>query len=159
MLEARFVGPSKQDTLRIPPHARGYDTWRCTPPYGSYRSGMKPWIINARRRMRELGVRQLDLMPVLGVTTRGAVGHYLTGRRDLTGEQMHALAQFLGMTVEDLQGSPVAVVPAAAHRLSPDELALVEKYRASDEAAKRHLQAVSDALAQYQPPRVSNGDE
>jgi transcriptional regulator with XRE-family HTH domain len=68
---------------------------------------MKPWIITARRRMKDLGVKQADLIRVLGVTTRGAVGHYLTGRRDLDGEQMHALAQFLGLTVEELQGSPV----------------------------------------------------
>ena len=158
MLEAKFVGPLKQDTLRIPSSASGYTLWRCADQYDSYRSTMKPWIINVRRRMRELDVRQLDLMPVLGVTTRGAVGHYLTGRRDLTGDQMHALAQFLGMTVEELQGAPAAAVPAAAHRLSPDELALVEKYRASDESARRHLQAVSDALAHYHSPNVSNGD-
>lgn len=158
MLEARFVGPLKQDTLRIPPHARGYGTWRCAPLYGSYRLPMKAWIINARRRMKELNVRQLDLMPVLGVTTRGAIGHYLTGRRDLTGEQMHALARFLGLSVEELQGAGPQAVPAAAHRLSPDELALLEKYRASDDAAKRHLQAVSDALAHYHAPKVSNGD-
>lgn len=119
---------------------------------------MKAWIINARRRMKELNVRQLDLMPVLGVTTRGAIGHYLTGRRDLTGEQMHALARFLGLSVEELQGAGPQAVPAAAHRLSPDELALLEKYRASDDAAKRHLQAVSDALAHYHAPKVSNGD-
>jgi len=119
---------------------------------------MKEWIINARRRMKELSVRQLDLMPVLGVTTRGAVGHYLTGRRDLTGEQMHALAQFLGMTVEELQGSPAAAVPAIVQRLAPDELALLEKYRASDATAKKHLQAVSDALANYSSGGVSNGN-
>lgn len=109
--------------------------------------------------MRELDVRQLDLMPVLGVTTRGAVGHYLTGRRDLTGDQMHAMAQFLGMTVEELQGDAPPEVKPIVQRLSPDELVLLEKYRASDDSAKRHLQAVSDALAVYHPPRVSNGDD
>jgi len=158
VLAAKFVGPLKQDTLRIPTSARGYDTWRCLPRYDSYRLPMKEWIINARRRMKELSVRQLDLMPVLGVTTRGAVGHYLTGRRDLTGEQMHALAQFLGMTVEELQGSPAAAVPAIVQRLAPDELALLEKYRASDATAKKHLQAVSDALANYSSGGVSNGN-
>lgn len=156
MLEAMFVGPCDEDTLCIPRAARGYDTWRCQPPRGSYRDGMKPWIITARRRMKELSVKQADLMRVLGVTTRGAVGHYLTGRRDLDGEQMHALAQFLGLTVEELQGSPAPAVEPAAVRLSPDELALIQKYRASDASAKEHLQAVSDALAQYRV--VTNGN-
>lgn len=110
---------------------------------------MKAWIINARRRMKELGVRQADLMPVLGVTTRGAVGHYLTGRRDLDGEQTHALARFLGLTVEELHGNTPSSVEPAAVRLAPDELALVQKYRAADADAKAHLQAISDALAEY----------
>lgn len=108
--------------------------------------------------MRELNVRQLDLMPVLGVTTRGAVGHYLTGRRDLTGDQMHALAQFLGMTVEEIQGGAELAVAPIVQRLAPDELALLEKYRASDDAAKKHLQAVSDAFSHYSTGDVSNGN-
>lgn len=110
--------------------------------------------------MKELGITQADLMPVLGVTTRGAVGHYLTGRRDLSPDQMAALAKHLGHTVDELQADHVPAVAPVAQRLAPDEIALLQKYRAADEAAKRHLQAISDALAQYTPnaDKVSNGD-
>ncbi|MGR9117667.1 MAG: helix-turn-helix domain-containing protein [Gammaproteobacteria bacterium] len=47
-------------------------------------------------------IRQEDLLEVFGVTTRGAVGHYLTGRRQPTPDQIKALAAHLGCTIDDL---------------------------------------------------------
>lgn len=60
------------------------------------------WIDRTRRRMAELGVTQADLMEPLGVNTRGAVGHYMTGRREPSLAQFAALAERLGMTTDEL---------------------------------------------------------
>lgn len=59
-----------------------------------------PWAAVARQRMGELGMTQEQLMPILNVSTRGAVGHYLSGRRVPSPEQMAALAKHLGLSLE-----------------------------------------------------------
>lgn len=60
------------------------------------------WADRAKRRMKILGKTQEDLKVVLGVKTRGAVGHYFTGRNDLSTEQVVALASALELSVEEL---------------------------------------------------------
>lgn len=54
-----------------------------------------PWIQAIKRAMSEQGVAQTDLIPFLNVTTRGAVGHYLTGRRNLSVAQLVRLIEYL----------------------------------------------------------------
>lgn len=65
---------------------------------------MAEWYERVRERMLsvEPPVTQADLMPVFGVTTRGAVGHYLSGRREPSLEVMVKLADRLGMTLDEL---------------------------------------------------------
>lgn len=60
------------------------------------------WIGRARARMAELGLNQNDLIEPLGVQTRGAVGHYMTGRREPSMSQMIALSTALRMSLDDL---------------------------------------------------------
>ena len=55
--------------------------------------------------MRDLKIRHEDLLKPLGVTTRGAVGHYLTGRRPITAMQFAALARELKMSMDELMGN------------------------------------------------------
>lgn len=59
--------------------------------------------------MKDLRVTQEDLKKPLGVSTRGAVGHYLSGRRDPSMDQMMALASYLrcdlGWLMEGSKGS------------------------------------------------------
>lgn len=55
--------------------------------------------------MRELSIKQADLIRPLGVATRGAVGHYLSGRRDPSPEQLAALAAVLRLSLSDLMDS------------------------------------------------------
>ena len=50
--------------------------------------------------MKEKGLKQDDLIPVFGVKTRGAVGHYLTGRREPNGDQLKALADKLNHSLD-----------------------------------------------------------
>lgn len=60
------------------------------------------WTERVKARMTELGLTQADLMEPLGVTTRGAVGHYLNGRRQPSLQQMAALSQALRISTDDL---------------------------------------------------------
>lgn len=60
------------------------------------------WARRAKERMRELEITQDDLKGTLGVKTRGAVGHYFTGRRKLSSQKAAALAKRLRLTVDEL---------------------------------------------------------
>lgn len=64
-------------------------------------SAMK-WYDKAKRLMADKKIRQEDLIEVFGVKTRGAVGHYLTGRRQPDPGQMKALADKLGCGLDEL---------------------------------------------------------
>ena len=66
---------------------------------------MDDWKIRAKARMADLKLRQEDLMEVLGVRTRGAVGHYLAGRREPSTQQMQALAEKLQISIGELLGN------------------------------------------------------
>lgn len=70
--------------------------------------GMETWQDRVRSVMKEQGVTQDALTDVLGVSTRGAVGHYLSGRREPSAAQLQSLAQFLNVNLSWLltgQGS------------------------------------------------------
>lgn len=68
------------------------------------------WARIAKQVMRGQGITQEDLKETLGVETRGAVGHYMTGRRELSLEQFVRLSRRLGLSVSQLIGeSPVAL--------------------------------------------------
>ena len=54
------------------------------------------WTGRARAQMRARGVSQQDLSRLLDCT-RGAVGHYLSGRRHPSLEQMETIAKVLGV--------------------------------------------------------------
>ena len=58
------------------------------------------WRDRARQRMSDLGLKQIDLIEPLGVKTRGAVGHYLNGRNDITSDQAVILADVLRCSVQ-----------------------------------------------------------
>ncbi len=56
------------------------------------------WAIRAERIMKKSGLIQEDLLETFGVTTRGAVGHYFTGRSQVTIDQLELLATLLDTT-------------------------------------------------------------
>jgi transcriptional regulator with XRE-family HTH domain len=56
---------------------------------------VETWRIRAKNRMARLHITQEQLKKPLGVKTRGAIGHYLNGRRDPSPEQFRALADAL----------------------------------------------------------------
>lgn len=67
-------------------------------------AGMAEWYERAKAHMKlcDPPVTQEDLIRLFGVTTRGAVGHYLNGRRDPSPAVMVKLADRLGLTLDEL---------------------------------------------------------
>jgi len=77
------------------------------------------WHDIAKTRAKALKITQDDIAEWLGVT-RGAVGHYLAGRREPTLEQLKKVAAGLRLTMSELLGE----VPTAGLNVrerSPDE--------------------------------------
>lgn len=60
----------------------------------------KTWFERVKDELKEQGKTQASLMPVFGVTSRGAIGHYLSGRREPDGEQLANCAQYLNVSLD-----------------------------------------------------------
>jgi len=58
---------------------------------------MDTWIVQAKKIMRDRGIKQKDIASAMGKSTRGAVGHYFTGRSQPTLNQLKSLAKYLGI--------------------------------------------------------------
>jgi len=67
-----------------------------------------------RSLMKQKGLTQENLVPILGVKTRAAVGHKLTGLRGMSLSQFYALARYLGVEPEELldKGATERMEPA-----------------------------------------------
>lgn len=105
------------------------------------------WYERAKKRMSELNppVTQEDLKNPLGVETRGAVGHYLTGRRHPSPQQLLALANRLRVSVdwlltgEDLH--PIAAEPETPYGMKDEDL------------LARCMVLVDDILTEFRYPK------
>ncbi len=60
---------------------------------------MGSWISRAKRVMSEKSLTQTDIAPSMGKNTRGAIGHYFTGRSKPTLDQLEGLSKFLGVSL------------------------------------------------------------
>lgn len=93
------------DTSRIP---KNFDTARML-------GGME-WYDRAKGRMADKGLTQADLEQALGVS-RGAVSHYLTGKRDPSPDQLVSLARKLELSLDSLLlGSDTPAVTSQPER-------------------------------------------
>lgn len=84
------------------------------------------WYDRAKALMKEKRVTQDDLIAVLGVKTRGAVGHYLTGRREPNGEQLKQLADKLNISIDWLLTGKGEMRPATQTKPAPESNAVIE---------------------------------
>jgi transcriptional regulator with XRE-family HTH domain len=112
------------------------------------------WKARVQARMKELKIRQIDIARGLGVTTRGAVGHYFTGRRHMTAEQLVALAKTLKWSVAQVlgedsgNGARQKSEPCCVVSLSNTELyELLKIYQPCPEAAKPLIRRAFAAIA------------
>ena len=73
---------------------------------------MSTWIDRAKKEMKRKNLTQQDIAQSMGKTTRGAIGHYFTGRSKPTLEQLENLAKFLGVSLSWLvaESNDIAVV-------------------------------------------------
>ena len=73
---------------------------------------MSTWIDRAKKEMKRKNLTQQDIAPSMGKSTRGAIGHYFTGRSKPTLEQLESLAKFLGVSLSWLvaESNDIAVV-------------------------------------------------
>lgn len=101
---------------------------------------MGTWHARAKRRMQDLGVTQMDLLSVFDVTTRGAVGHYLNGRRDPSPSVLTNLADKLDMSLDELLRGRSA--------LTPKERELLENYRSSNASGRDAIERNAKLHAQ-----------
>ncbi len=88
-----YTSVSSQADLATKSVVAGLDTLRTI-------QDMEKWFDRVRTLMRRDGVTQDALTEVLGVKTRGAVGHYLSGRREPSIEQLRALATIFNVSLD-----------------------------------------------------------
>ena len=62
------------------------------------------WLVRLNNAVKAAGMTQEDLTEALGVTTRGAVGHYLSDRRQMSVPQFEALCAAIGYTPNQILG-------------------------------------------------------
>lgn len=93
-------------------------------------TGVTPprWALIAKSLMAEQGIIQEDLKDVFDVGSRGAVGHYLKGRRQPSIEHIVRLAKRLGVTTSELVGE----IPLADSRYKQEILQLSQEVGAEN---------------------------
>ncbi|MGZ3767246.1 MAG: helix-turn-helix domain-containing protein [Mucilaginibacter sp.] len=93
------------------------------------------WYDYAKGLMADKKIKQDDLLNVFNVKTRGAVGHYLSGRRTPSAEQLKSLADRLGISLDELMSGeldyteqrPPVIDEESWKSLSPRTRAFVEE--------------------------------
>ena len=60
---------------------------------------MPIWVDKAKKEMKRKNLTQQDIAPSMGKSTRGAIGHYFTGRSKPTLNQLEGLAKYLGVSL------------------------------------------------------------
>ena len=86
-------------------------------PYTCGKHYHDPFPSRLRFLMAKQGVRQADLVPVLGVKSRQSVTGYLTGKTTPTSEKIVALSQYFNVSADYLLGlsdSPTTVLKERA---------------------------------------------
>lgn len=73
------------------------------------------WAQNAQKRMKQLGITQLELSNQLGLKTVGAIGHWFNGRRTPTLKNIELLADCLKIPITEL-----FIVPGESKTLDGD---------------------------------------
>jgi len=96
------------------------------------------WIDETKRIMRERKITQQELADRLGIT-RGALGHWLTGKRIPRYESICAMSRILGVPVTQLT-EPDADAP------TPQELELLRDIRLLSGADKAMIQSLIKSL-------------
>ena len=70
---------------------------------GVFMSNSSPvWAVNAKKILKSRGIKLKELVDVFCVASDSSVGHYFNGRRGASIEQIKALSDFLGVSIDYL---------------------------------------------------------
>lgn len=99
------------------------------------------WYDRAKARAKELGVTQEQIADWLELT-RGAVGHYLSGRREPEFHDLKIIALRLGMTLDELlNGTPAGSQVRTFHPDDgiPDDVVLIKESEVRFKGGNGHI--------------------
>ena len=117
---------------------------------------MSNWITRAKSEMAKKNITQKDVAPIMGKSTRGAVGHYFTGRSKPTLDQLEDLAKYLGVSLSWL-------VSDNGNNAAVDDQTLelcIELVTEAEETAGLELSAIATArMAAYLYRTAKEGNE
>jgi transcriptional regulator with XRE-family HTH domain len=102
------------------------------------------WYDRARKALRESGVTFEEVATATGVT-RPAVGHWLSGRREPSVDELRTIARMAGLSLDQMCGDDPRFLTSALDK------ELFDAARELDEEAKRVLLATARALAKPSP--------
>jgi transcriptional regulator with XRE-family HTH domain len=97
------------------------------------------WYTRARAALRDAGVRFEDVATATGVT-RSAVGHWLSGRREPSVEELRTIAKMAGLSLDQMVGDDPRFL------ISDLDKALFDAVRQLPDEQKRALLATVQAL-------------
>jgi hypothetical protein len=86
------------------------------------------WLQAIRKAIDDQKVTHESLVPVLEVTTRGAVGHYLNNRRELSVKQLIALTQRLNLDIREVTGLTIGLKELGPSHALPESEQLSRIY-------------------------------
>ncbi|MBT7350536.1 helix-turn-helix domain-containing protein [candidate division WWE3 bacterium] len=77
----------------------------------------RDWRDRAKSIMRDKRITQADLATALGKSTRGAIGHYFTGRSEPDLEGFRVMANFLGVSLNYLLSGDTEILKIDSSKL------------------------------------------
>jgi transcriptional regulator with XRE-family HTH domain len=103
------------------------------------------WLTHLRECITKKGITQEQLTSVLGVETRGAVGHYLNDRRQMTITQFSDLCRVVGLQPNEVLGF--------------EKVHTEDRQREQIESQLSHQSSVVDNLKQCYREKIRECDE
>jgi transcriptional regulator with XRE-family HTH domain len=97
------------------------------------------WHDRARRALRGAGVQWQDIATATGVTP-SAVGHWLSGRREPSVEELRTIAKMAGLSLDEMCGDDPRFLTTSLDK------ALFDATRGLTEDQKRVLLATAEAM-------------
>lgn len=98
------------------------------------------WYEKIKMRREELGMSQQDLAKALGYKDRSTIAKIESGINEISLSKMVAFSEALKTSIINIISDNEEKKPATfRHELSPDEVDLLDKYRAASEEKKNAI--------------------
>jgi len=104
------------------------------------------WYDRARGLLKEKGFTYVDIAKELGYSKSG-VGHYLTGTREPSIQQIKDIAKLCGVSVSELLGDDALFIS------DEREKKLIELFRSADKSERDYLYKIVSAMHEQSPAK------